>query len=179
MKDNIREAMKRYIDARAGELLWDVPEAQDLTRLDERVYALLEQRKAPAAWRLRRMGALAAAFVLLLCLGMAGAWLGGRGPAHTRQDVYYTVVISYEDRQYGYYSNRAVIDGYGLAGMEALTQDPAGFTESLTDGDILYVDSVMDRNSFQGAGIFPYSEDVIILRSGGQFYYLEKIVMED
>lgn len=85
------------------------------------------------------------------------------------------ITISYENEQYGYYSNRYVIDKYGVEDISDLKQNPDLFTGSLTDSDIIHLDSVIDKESIIGAKIYPYSDDVIILQNNGRFYYFEKI----
>lgn len=178
----IKEAMKRYIETQADNILSEAEERHDLSSLDEKVYATLganqDKRKTPVAWSFRKISALAASFVLIIGLGIAAIFILNKEPVHIRQDVYYSITISYENEQYGYYSNRLVIDKYGLDDISDLKQNPDLFTGSLTDTDIIQVDSVIDRDSIIGAKIYPYSDDVIILQNNGQFYCFEKIVTE-
>ena len=82
-------------------------------------------------------------------------------PVSTAQDVYYSITISYENEQYGYYSNRLVIDKYGLDDIPDLKQNPDLFTGSLNDTDIIQLDSVIDKESIIGAKIYPYSVDYL------------------
>lgn len=178
----IKEAMKQYIEMQADNILSEAEERHDLSSLDEKVYATLgaksDKRKTPVAWSFRKISALAASFVLIISLSITAIFILNKGPVHTKQDVYYSITISYENEQYGYYSNRVVIDKYGIEDISDLKQSPDLFTGSLTDTDIIQLDSVIDKDSIIGAKIYPYSDDVIILQNNGQFYYFEKIVTE-
>lgn len=179
----IKEAMKQYIETQAEHISSEAKEAHDLSSLDEKVYATLGanqgKRKTPGAWSFRKISALAASFVLIIGLSITAVLILGREPGHiVLNDVNYTITISYANEQYGYYSNRVVIDKYGLDDISDLEQNPDLFTETLTDTDIIHLDSVIDRDSIIGAKIYPYNSEVIILQSNGQFYYFEKIKIE-
>ena len=156
----IKEAMKQYIETQADNISSESEEKHDLTSLDEKVYATLgtnqNKHKTAAVWSFRKISALAATFVLIISLS----------------------TISYENEQYGYFSNRLVIDKYGLNNISDLKQNPDLFTGILTETDIIQTDSVIDKDSIIGAKIYPYSDEVIILQGDGQFYYFEKIVTD-
>ena len=178
----IKEAMKQYIETQADNISSESEEKHDLTSLDEKVYATLgtnqNKHKTAAVWSFRKISALAATFVLIISLSITAIFLLNKEPAHIAhiaEDVYYSITISYENEQYGYYSNRLVIDKYGLDDIPDLKQNPDLFTGSLTDADIIQIDSVIDKAGIIGAKIYPYSNDVIILQGKGQFYYFEKI----
>lgn len=179
----IKEAMKQYIETQTDSFLSETEERHDLTSLDEKVYATLganqDKRKTPVVWSFRKISALAASFILIIGLSITAVLLLNKEPIHNiAQDTAYSIVISYENEQYGYYSNRLVIDKYGLDDISDLKQNPDLFTGSLTDTDIIRLDSVIDKERIIGAKIYPYSAEVIILQNNGQFYYFEKIVTE-
>lgn len=176
----IKEVMKQYIEMQADNIMFESEERHDLTSLDEKVYAMLganqDKRKTPIAWSFKKISALAASFILIIGLSITAIFMLNKEPVSTPQDVYYSITISYENEQYGYYSNRLVIDKYGLDDIPDLKQNPDLFTGSLNDTDIIQLDSVIDKESIIGAKIYPYSVEVIILQNNGQFYYFEKIV---
>ncbi len=176
----IKEVMKQYIEIQADNIMFKSEERHDLTSLDEKVYATLganqDKRKTPIAWSFKKISALAASFILIIGLSITAIFMLNKEPVSTAQDVYYSITISYENEQYGYYSNRLVIDKYGLDDIPDLKQNPDLFTGSLNDTDIIQLDSVIDKESIIGAKIYPYSVEVIILQNNGQFYYFEKIV---
>ena len=178
----IKEAMKQYIETQADNILSEAEERHDLSSLDEKVYATLganqDKRKTPVAWSFKKISALATSFVLI-GLSITAIFMLNKDPVSIAQDVYYSITISYENEQYGYYSNRLIIDKYGLDDISDLKQNPDLFTGSLTDTDIIQLDSVIDKDSIIGAKIYAYSEEVIILQNNGQFYYFEKIVTEE
>lgn len=175
----IKEAMKQYIETQTDNILSEAEEKHDLSSLDERVYATLganqDKRKTPSAWSFRKISALAASFVLIIGLSITAIFMFNKEPVHIVQDVNYSITILYENKQYGYYSNRAVIDKYGLEDISDINQNQNLFTENLADTDIIQLDGVIDRDSIIGAKIYPYSDDVIILQNDGKFYYFEKI----
>lgn len=125
-----------------------------------------------------QISALAATFVLIISLSITAVFVLNKEPEHIAQDVFYSITISYENEQYGYFSNRLVIDKYGLNNISDLKQNPDLFTGILTETDIIQTDSVIDKDSIIGAKIYPYSDEVIILQGDGQFYYFEKIVTD-
>lgn len=129
-------------------------------------------------WSFRKISALAATFVLVISLSITAVFVLNKEPEHIAQDVFYSITISYENEQYGYFSNRLVIDKYGLNNISDLKQNPDLFTGILTETDIIQTDSVIDKDSIIGAKIYPYSDEVIILQGDGQFYYFEKIVTD-
>ncbi len=178
----IKKTMKQYIETQTDAILSEAEKKHDLTSLDEKFYATLgtkqPKRKTPVAWSFRKIRALAASLVLMIGLSIAAMLILKKEPVHIAQDVTYSITISYENEQYGYYSNRVVIDKYGMEDSSNLKQNPEFFTESLTDTDIIQLDSVIDKESIIGAKIYPYSNEVIILQNNGQFYYFEKIVID-
>ncbi len=184
MRDKkIKEAMKQYIETQADSILSETEERHDLTSLDEKVYATLganqEKHKTPVVWSFRKISALAASLVLIIGLSITAIFILNKDPIHiTQNDMNYTIIVLYENEQYGYYSNRLVIDKYGLDNISDLKQNPDLFTGSLTDTDIIQLDNVIDKERIIGAKIYPYSAEVIILQNNGQFYYFEKIVTE-
>lgn len=179
----IKEAMKQYIETQADNILSESEEKHNLASLDEKVYAMLganqNKHKTPVVWSFRKISALAATFVLIIGLSITAIFVLNKESVHIVQnDVNYTITISYENKQYGYYSNRTVIDKYGLNDISDLKQNPDLFTGILTETDIIKTDSVIDKDSIIGAKIYPYSDDVIILQGERQFYYFEKIVTD-
>ncbi len=179
---NIKEAMKQYIDTQADSALSESTEQHDFSSLDEKVYQTIgakQERKArTVTWSIRKISTLAASFLLVIGLSITAIFMLNKEPPQTTNDVNYTIMISYENEQYGYYSNRVVIDKYGLEDIADLKQNPDLFTDSLTDVDITHIDSVIDKDSIVGGKIYPFSDEVIILQSNGQFYYFEKITTE-
>ena len=181
MNDNkIKEAMKQYIETQADNISSESEEKYNLKSLDEKVYSTLgtnqNKHKTAAVRSFRKISALAATFVLIISLSITAAFVLNKEPVHTAEDVFYSITISYENEQYGYYSNRLVIDKYGLGDIPDLKQSPDLFTKILTETDIIQTDSVIEKDSIIGAKIYPYSDEVIILQGEGQFYYFEKIV---
>ena len=187
----VKEAMQQYIETQADYILSKAEEGRDLSSLDQKVYATLgakrDKGKKLAAWSFRNISALAASFVLIIGLSITAIFILNKEPDHIMhnkesdhimQDVYYSITISYEKEQYGYYSNRVVIDKYGIENISDLKQNPDLFTGTLTHTDIIQLDSVIDKDSIIGAKIYPYSDTVIILQSNEQFYCFEKIVTE-
>ena len=178
----IKEAMKQYIETQADNISSESEEKHDLTSLDEKVYATLgtnqNKHKTAAVWSFRKISALAATFVLIISLSITAVFVLYKEPEHIVQEVIYSITISYENEQYGYFSNRLVIDKYGLNNISDLKQNPDLFTGILTETDIIQTDSVIDKDSIIGAKIYPYSDEVIILQGDGQFYYFEKIVTD-
>lgn len=160
----IKEAIQQYIETKADNMLSETEERHDLSSLDEKVYATLgakqDKRKT---------------FVLIIGLSITAVWILNKEPVQIAYDTNYSITISYENEQYGYYSNRYVIDKYGVEDISDLKQNPDLFTGSLTDSDIIHLDSVIDKESIIGAKIYPYSDDVLILQNNGRFYYFEKI----
>lgn len=126
-------------------------------------------------WSFKKISVLAASFVLIIGLSITAVWILNKEPVQIAYDTNYSITISYENEQYGYYSNRYVIDKYGVEDISDLKQNPDLFTGSLTDSDIIHLDSVIDKESIIGAKIYPYSDDVLILQNNGRFYYFEKI----
>ena len=175
----IKEAMKQYIETQADNISSESEEKHDLTSLDEKVYATLgtnqNKHKTAAVWSFRKISALAATFVLIISLSITAVFVLNKEPEHIVQEVIYSITISYENEQYGYISNRLVIDKYGLNNISDLKQNPDLFTGILTETDIIQTDSVIDKDSIIGAKIYPYSDEVIILQGDGQFYYFEKM----
>ena len=157
----IKEAMKQYIETQADNISSESEEKHDLTSLDEKVYATLgtnqNKHKTAAVWSFRKISALAATFVLVISLSITAVFV-------LIQEVIYSITISYENEQYGYFSNRLVIDKYGLNNISDLKQNPDLFTGILTETDIIQTDSVIDKDSIIGAKIYPYSDEVIILQ---------------
>ena len=178
----IKEAMKQYIETQADNISSESEEKHDLTSPDEKVYAMLgtnqNKHKTAAVWSFRKISALAATFVLVISLSITAVFVLNKEPEHIVQEVIYSITISYENEQYGYFSNRLVIDKYGLNNISDLKQNPDLFTGILTETDIIQTDSVIDKDSIIGAKIYPYSDEVIILQGDGQFYYFEKIVTD-
>lgn len=178
----IKEAMKQYIETQADNILSESEEKHNFDSLDEKVYATLDtnqnKHKTATVWSFRKISALAATFVLVISLSITAVFVLNKEPAHITQDVFYSITISYENEQYGYFSNRTVIDKYGIENISDLKQNPDLFTGTLTETDIIQADSVIDKDSIIGAKIYPYSDDVIILKGEGQFYYFEKIVTD-
>ena len=175
----IKEAMKQYIETQADNISSESEEKHDLTSLDEKVYATLgtnqNKHKTAAVWSFRKISVLAASFVLIIGLSITAVWILNKEPVQIAYDTNYSITISYENEQYGYYSNRYVIDKYGVEDISDLKQNPDLFTGSLTESDIIHLDSVIDKESIIGAKIYPYSDDVLILQNNGRFYYFEKI----
>lgn len=179
----IKEAMKQYIETQADNILSESEEKYDLSSLDEKVYVTIngkqDNKKTSVMWSYKKAAMLAASFFLIIGLSITTIFLLNKDPVYIVQnDVNYTITISYENEQYGYFSNRLVIDKYGLNDISDLEQNPDLFTGILTETDIIQTDSVIDKDSIIGAKIYPYSDDVIILQVEGQFYYFEKIVTE-
>ncbi len=179
---NIKEAMKQYIDTQADSALSESTDRHDFSSLDEKVYATIgatnEKQKKAVILSFRKISALAASFVLVIGLCITAIFMFSKEPIHTTADAYYAITIFYKNDQYGYFSNRAVIDKYGLSDIANLKQNPDLFTDSLADTDIIEIDSVIDAESIIGAKIYPFSDEIIILQSNGQFYYFEKITTE-
>lgn len=176
----IKKAIQQYIEKQTDTISSEAKEAHDLSALDRKVYATLDKKqdrhKMTATWSFKKISALAASLVLIIGLSITAIFLLNRKPIYIVQnDVNYTITISYENEQYGYYSNRAVIDKYGLKDIPDLKQNPDLFTGSLSYTDIIQIDSVIDKNDIIGAPIYPYSNDIIILQGEGQLYYFEKI----
>lgn len=115
----IKEAMKQYIETQADNISSESEEKHDLTSLDEKVYAMLgtnqNKHKTAAVWSFRKISALAATFVLVISLSITAVFVLNKEPEHIAQDVFYSITISYENEQYGYFSNRLVhrYMGYG------------------------------------------------------------------
>lgn len=177
----VKEAMKQYIETQADNILSESEEKCDLSSLDEKVYATIygkqDNRKTSVIWSYKKIAALAASFFLIIGLSITAVWILNKDPGHiVLNDVNYTITIAYENEQYGYYSNRTVIDKYGIENISDLKEKPDSFTGTLTATDIIHTDSVIDKESIIGAKIYPYSDDVIILQGAEQFYYFEKIV---
>ena len=174
--------VKSQLETQADNISSESEEKHDLTSLDEKVYAMLgtnqNKHKTAAVWSFRKISALAATFVLVISLSITAVFVLNKEPEHIAQDVFYSITISYENEQYGYFSNRLVIDKYGLNNISDLKQNPDLFTGILTETDIIQTDSVIDKDSIIGAKIYPYSDEVIILQGDGQFYYFEKIVTD-
>ena len=112
----IKEAMKQYIETQADNISSESEEKHDLTSLDEKVYATLgtnqNKHKTAAVWSFRKISALAATFVLIISLSITAVFVLNKEPEHIVQEVIYSITISYENEQYGYFSNRLVIDKY-------------------------------------------------------------------
>ena len=153
----IKEAMKQYIETQADNISSESEEKHDLTSLDEKVYAMLgtnqNKHKTAAVWSFRKISALAATFVLVISLSITAVFVLNKEPEHIAQDVFYSITISYENEQYGYFSNRLVIDKYGLNNISDLKQNPDLFTGILTETDIIQTDSVIDKDSIIGANL--------------------------
>ena len=153
----IKEAMKQYIETQADNISSESEEKHDLTSLDEKVYAMLgtnqNKHKTAAVWSFRKISALAATFVLVISLSITAVFVLNKEPEHIVQEVIYSITISYENEQYGYFSNRLVIDKYGLNNISDLKQNPDLFTGILTETDIIQTDSVIDKDSIIGAKI--------------------------
>lgn len=176
----IKEAMRYYIEKRVDTVLSESEETQSPASLDEKVYAMIG--KSPSRDRhktvmMRLWGkicAVAAAFVVVVGLGVTTVRVFHKEPAHIKQDECYSITVSYGDKQYGYHSNRLVIDKFGLSEIPDLKSTPDLFTGTLSAEDIIQIDSAFDKNRFIGAKIYPYSDDVLILQCNGQFFYFEK-----
>lgn len=186
MKDKkIKDAMRQYIETQTDSVLPSVNEGCVPPSLDEKVYAMIgaekSKQKPSASWPLKRIGALAAIFVLVVGCGIAVVWPLHRENEHIAQDVYYAITISYENELYGYYSNRVVMDKYGIDNTSDFLQNPDLFTETLAETDIIQIqtDSIIDKDSLIGAGIYPHNDYVVIIHSNGQFYCFEKIVTDE
>lgn len=176
----IKETIKQYIETQTDNILSEVEEKDDFTSLDKKVYATLsenqEKRENHSVLSLKKIGVLAASFVLIVGLSITAIFISNKEPTHVLQDVNYSITILYEDKEYGYYSNRAVIDKYELNDDLNLIQNPNLFTEILNETDIIQTDSVIDKDSIIGAKIYPYTDEVIILQVGERFYYFEKAI---
>ena len=174
----IKEAMKQYIETETIKILSESEEKHDLSSLDEKVYATIVENKvkpkASAVLSFRKISAIAAAFVLIIGLSVAAVFILNKKPIETTHDEYYSIIISYENTQYRYFSNKVIIDKYGIQDVLNLEQDSDLFTGVLTNDDVIYADSDIDKDSIIGALIYPYSDKVIILQNNGQFYYFEK-----
>lgn len=175
----IKEAMEQYIETQVENILSETEETHNLSSLDKKVYATINgkqgNRKTFSVRSYRKSAMLVASFVLIIGLSITAIFILNKGPAHIMQDVYYSITISYENEQYGYYSNRVVIDKYGIENISDLKQNPDLFTGYLSDTDIIQLDSAIDKDSIIGAKIYQYSDDVIILQNNGDFYCFEKI----
>lgn len=174
----LKEVMRQYIETQTDHILSET-EKYDLTSLDKKVYETINtnqnKRKTSGVWSYRKISVLAASIVLIVGLGISTIFILHKEPAHIAQDVYYTITISYKNEQYGFYSNKSIIDKYGLDDIPDSSQSPDLFTETLNDTDIIQLDSIIDRESIIGAKIYPYSNEVIILQCDEQIYYFEKI----
>ncbi len=178
---NVKEAIKQYVEIQVENNLSAPEDNHDLSALDAKVYATInaEQRRSqPIAWSFKKVSALATSFILVISLSIMAIFMLDKEPIHTTNDVTYSIIISYENEKYGYYSNRVVIDKYGLADISDLKETPDLFNGSLADTDIIEVDSIIDKDSIIGAKIYPYSDAIIILQSEDQFYYFERIATE-
>lgn len=174
----VKKAMKRYIEMQADHILLESEKTHDLSSLDEKVYATIngkQDNKISAMWSYKKIATLAASFILIIGLSITAILMLNKEPVNVAEDVCYSVTISYKNEQFGYYSNRTVIDKYNIEDISDMKQNFDLFTEKLNDTDIIHLDSVIDRDSIIGAKIYPYSDDVIILQNNGQFYFFEKI----
>lgn len=172
----IKEAMSRYIEDQADKVISESQETQDFASLDEKVYATLnakhEQKKSTVIWSYKKITALAASFLLVIGLSITLGFLLNKEPEHIVQDTANSIVISYENEQYGYYSNRVVIDKYD---MKVVPDFISGY---LSEEDILFIDSTINIENIIGAEIHPFNENVIIIRGFDGDYYFEKIESE-
>ena len=173
----VKQAMKMYVERQADKIVSEPVENHPSPALDARVYATLSanesQRKTLRAWSMRKISALAAVLVLIVGLGVTAVVLN-REPAHVVEDVTYSVVISYGGERYGYDPNLPS-DKYDPDDLQRLSQSPELFTAVLDAADIIQAGGGFDRDSLVGARIYPYSDDVLILEYGGQFYCFEKV----
>lgn len=187
----IKEAMKQYIEMQTDNILSEPKDEHDFSSLDEKVYADIhanqEKRKGAAVLSFRKISVIAASLFLIIGLSISAAFITNKRNEYTMfdketgiaaQNVCYSIIILYENEQYGYYSNSAVIDKYGIKNISDIAKNQDLFTGTLTADNIIQLDSVIDKNSIIGAKIYPYSNSVIILKSGEQYYYFEKIISE-
>lgn len=177
MNDNkIKEAMSKYIEDQTEKIMPENQETRDLTTLDEKVYATLnasqEKKKTTIVWSYKKITTIAASFLLIIGLSITFGYFLNKEPEHIIQDTASSIIISYENEQYGYCSNRIVIDKYGIKAVPDLI---AGY---ITEKDIILVDSTMDSKEIIGAEIHPFNENVIIIRGRNGDYYFEKITGE-
>ena len=172
----IKEAMHRYVEDQADKIISENPNTKDLSSLDEKVYATLnaprEKKKATIIWSYKKIAALATSFLLVIGLSVTLAFFLNKEPEHIMQDNANSIIISYENQQYGYYSNRVVIDKYDMKVVPDLI---SGY---LSQEDIIFIDSTMDIENIIGAEIHPFNENVIIIRGVDGDYYFEKIENE-
>lgn len=172
----IKEAMSRYIEGQADKIISESQENQDLASLDEKVYATLnakrEKEKTTVIRSYKKITALTASFLLIIGLSITLGFLLNSPPEYITQDNANAIVITYENKQYGYYSNRIVIDKYDI---KIVPDSIAGY---LSQKDIIFVDSTINIENIIGAEIRPYNGDVIIIRGTNEDYYFEKIENE-
>lgn len=172
----IKEAMKQYVENQADKIISESQEKQDLASLDEKVYATLnakrEKKKTTVIWSYKKITALAASFLLIIGLSITLGFLLNKDPESISQDNTNIIVITYENKQYGYYSNRIVIDKYGIENI------PDSITGYLSQKDITFIDGTINIENIIGGEIRPYNEDVIIIRGANEDYYFEKIENE-
>ena len=170
--------MGLYVEHQAANVMSGAGDGRPSHALDARVYATLvaneSRRKTLRTWSVRIICALAAVLVLIIGLGVTAVMLN-REPAQVVEEVTCPVVISYGGGRYGYHPNRSVADKYAPDYLQRLSQSPELFTATLDAADIIQADGKFDRDSLVGARIYPYSDDVLILEYGGQFYCFEKV----
>ncbi len=173
-----KQAMKMYVERKADKIVSEPGDNRPSPALDARVYATLganaSRQKPLRAWSVRKISVLAAVLVLIVGVGVTAVMLK-REPAHVVEDATYSVVISYGGERYGYDPNRHS-EKYDPDDLQRLSQSPELFTATLDAADIIQTDGEFDRDSLVGARICPYSDDVLILEYGGQFYCFEKVV---
>lgn len=180
MKDkNIKKALNRYVETQAEQMSSDVTEPYELSALDQRVLTTIESStpkpKNQITWSMRRISALAVSFILVVGLCITAVFMLNKEPYQSAADAGYSVIISYQNEQYGYFSNRVVIDKYEVCDVSELKASPELFTDTLGYNDIVTLDSVISRESIAGAKIYPHSNEVIILVKDGHYYYFEKV----
>ena len=174
----IKETMKRYIEDQADKAISEVQETPNLSSLDEKVYATLnakrEKKKPHIVWSYKKVTALAASFLLIIGLSIMSIFLFDEPPADMdiQDQLTNTIVISYENEQYGYSSNNVVIDKYDMGAV------PDFIVGYLSEENIISVDSIINKDNLIGAEIRPYNENVIIIRGADGDYYFEKIETE-
>jgi len=172
----IKEAMKQYIETQANRISSKAEEKHDLSSLDEKVYAILntkqEKKKTSVIWSYKRITVLAASFLLIIGLSITLGFLLNKEPDYITKDNIYGIVITYENEQYGYYSNRVVIDKYGIVDI------PDSVVGYLSEKNIIFTDSTINIENIIGAEIRPYNKNVIIIKGTDGDYYFEKIENE-
>lgn len=172
MRDKkIKEAMHQYIEGQADEMISACQETPDFASLDEKVYEMLnaEQEKTSVIFSYKKIAAFAASLLFVIGLGITLSLFLKKDPNQSMQDTANLLIISYENEQYGYYSNQVLMDRYD---MKVVPDTVSGYVRQ---EDILSIDSTINAEDIIGAEIHLFNEDVLIIRGRDGDYYLEKM----